>query len=173
MTLRDVISTWNNAPFNYGSRRIAGLDNKAPLLCVGICPNSPLRLSYRRYGWGPSPRASCVLFTRRGRTHLWWLHDQVKLSSSSFIYSLCFVSFLLLFHRQLDLWAFDWGTRQAREDWPVEAYLVLWIVDLLHVFLLSYFVLSNESLVCCAVVVPLNEWEDCSLLLVYLSEFYF
>jgi hypothetical protein len=30
---------------------------------------------------------------------------------------------------------------------------------LLHIFLSSYFVLSNESLICCAVVVPLDEWE--------------
>jgi hypothetical protein len=88
---------------------------------------------------------------------------------------LVFVFFLSLFCfiAWLDLWAFDCGTRQAREDWLVEAYLVLWIVDLLRIFLLSYFVLSNESLVFCAVVVPLNEWEDCSLLLVSLSEFCF
>jgi hypothetical protein len=67
-----------------------------------------------------------------------------------------FVFFLSLFCfiAWLDLWAFDCGTRQAREDWLVEAYLVLWIVDLLHIFLLSYFVLSNESLVFCALLFP-------------------
>jgi hypothetical protein len=149
----------NNTPFNYMSPRIAGLRNKA-LYCVSafvlIFPFAcrtdamdevPLRVHPAFFLRDADALISNGCLIR-------WNYLPLHL----FIVFVLFLS-LLCFIAWLDLWAFDWGTRQAREDWLVEAYLVLWIVDLLHIFLSSYFVLSNESLICCAVVVPLNEWE--------------
>lgn len=85
----------------------------------------------------------------------------MQLSSSSFFFiSLCFVSFPLLFHRLVGLVSlliaghgkrertFSCGSLFSSVDRRSVAYLFVVVI---------FIFFSNESLVCCAVVVPLNE----------------
>jgi len=125
-TLRHVISTWNNTPFNYRSPRIAGLRNKA-LYCV---PAFALTLPF-------ACRTDAIAQVSPRVHPAFFLRDADALISSGcmircnytplhlFLSLFCFIAWL-------DLWAFDCGTREAREDWLVEALVglvSLWLRD--------------------------------------------